>query len=96
VRAMPALRSAAVIAVALACMAAALLLAKRGFAALLGVAPLPARAAAAVLALTGTAVGAAVFAAALLLAGGLGAQELRALPGGAKLADRLRRWRLLP
>lgn len=96
-RAMHALRFGAGIAVALACMAAALLLAERGFAALLGLAPpLPGRAAAAVLALTGTAVGAAVFAAALLLAGGVGARELRALPGGGRLAARLRRWRLLP
>ncbi len=80
---------------ALACMAAALVLAERGGAALLGPA-LPPRAAAAALALGGTALGAAVFAAAALRGGGIGAQELRALPGGEALAARLRRWRLLP
>lgn len=81
---------------ALACMAAALWAAERGVSALLGAVPLPARAAAAVLALAGTAAGAAVFGAALLRAGGIGAREWRALPGGGRLAARLRRLRLVP
>ncbi|WP_181438739.1 polysaccharide biosynthesis protein [Paenibacillus sambharensis] len=86
-------RAAAGTALALACMAAALLLTERGLPALLGLWPLPLRAAAAVHALTGTAVGAVVFAAALVLGGGIGARELRALPGGSKLAARQRRGR---
>ncbi|MFC3342332.1 polysaccharide biosynthesis protein [Paenibacillus abyssi] len=93
---LPARRYAACSGLALACMAAALMLAERGTAALLGPLSLPPRAAATVLALTGAAVGAAVFAAALLRCGGISARELRALPGGAALAARLRRWRLLP
>ncbi|XEC94977.1 oligosaccharide flippase family protein [Paenibacillus tarimensis] len=93
---LPAKRYAAGTGLALACMAAALMLAERGVAALLGMAPLPPRAAAALLALTGTAVGAVVFAAVLLRCGGISARELRAFPGGASLAGRLRRWRLLP
>ncbi|CAM4486324.1 putative polysaccharide biosynthesis protein [Paenibacillus tarimensis] len=84
-------RAAAGTALALACMAAALLLTERGLPALLGLWPLPLRAAAAVHALTGTAVGAVVFAAALVLGGGIGARELRALPGGSKLAALLHR-----
>ncbi|WP_062489635.1 oligosaccharide flippase family protein [Paenibacillus sp. 32O-W] len=81
-------------ALALAALAAALTLSERVLSAAL--APLPPRAAAAVQALTGTAVGACVFAAVLLRSGGIGAREWRALPGGAGLAARLRRWRLLP
>ncbi|MFS0725060.1 polysaccharide biosynthesis protein [Paenibacillus sp. 1P07SE] len=96
-RATAAIRPAAAGVLALACMAAALVLIGRGAAALPGwTLPLPTRGAAAALALTGVAVGAAVYGAALLRAGAFGAGELRALPGGAKLAARLRRWRLLP
>jgi O-antigen/teichoic acid export membrane protein len=91
--AMPA-RSAAGIGLALAVMAAALVLAEHGGAALLG--PLPPRAAAAALALGGTALGGALFAAALLRCGGISERELRGLPGGAAIAERLHRWRLLP
>jgi len=91
----PAPRFAAGAALALACMAAALLLLERGYAALRLPPAVPERAGAALLALTGTAVGAAVFAAALLLGGAVGARELRAVPGGGRLAGRLRRWRLL-
>jgi len=78
---------------ALACMAAALWLVERAYHELLG--ELPLRIAAAILALTGVAVGAAVFAAALIAGGGLSAREVRALPGGEKLAGLLRRMRLL-
>ncbi|CAH1222909.1 Lipid II flippase MurJ [Paenibacillus plantiphilus] len=92
--AMPA-RHAAGIGLALAVMAAALILAERGGAALLGPA-LPPRAAAAALALGGTALGAALFFAAALRSGCLQARDLRALPGGEAIASRLRRWRLLP
>lgn len=93
----PAWRHAAAGGIALACMAAALLLLGRGFAALPGwTEAQPSRTLAAALALTGVAVGAAVYGAALLRSGAFGADELRALPGGAKLASRLRRWRLLP
>ncbi|MFC0395653.1 polysaccharide biosynthesis protein [Paenibacillus mendelii] len=92
--AMPA-RSAAGMGLALAVMAAALVLAERGFAPLLGEA-LPPRAAAAALALGGSALGAALFAAAGLRLGGLTARELRVLPGGGAIAARLSRWRLLP
>ncbi|MFC5648905.1 oligosaccharide flippase family protein [Paenibacillus solisilvae] len=91
--AMPA-SGAAGIGLALACTAAALVLAERGAAALLG--PLPPRAAAAALALGGVALGGAVFAAAMLRCGGITARELRALPGGEALAARLQNWRLLP
>ncbi|MBW7477406.1 polysaccharide biosynthesis protein [Paenibacillus oenotherae] len=92
--AMPA-RDAAGMGLALAVMAAALVLAERGGAALLGPA-LPPRAAAAVLALGGTALGAALFFAAALRSGGIRARDLRALPRGEAIAARLRRWRLLP
>jgi len=79
---------------ALACMAAALALTERGMRALGSL--LPPRAAAMAQALIGVAVGAAVFAAALLRSGGIRAREWRALPGGVKLAARLRRMRLVP
>ncbi|WP_020620845.1 putative polysaccharide biosynthesis protein [Paenibacillus daejeonensis] len=93
----PAWRHAAAAGLALACMAAALWLLGRGFAALPGWGgPQPSRMLAAVFALTGVAVGAAVYGAALLRGGAFGADELRALPGGTKLAAKLRRWRLLP
>lgn len=78
---------------ALACMAAALWLVERAHRGLLE--GLPLRSAAAVMTLTGVAVGAIVFAAALIAGGGLSARELRALPGGAKLAGLLRRLRML-
>ncbi|AJY77645.1 hypothetical protein VN24_10465 [Paenibacillus beijingensis] len=89
------LRAAAGTAAALAVMAAALLAAERALQSPLG-RMLPPRAAAAALALTGVAVGAGAYAAALLRCGGIGARELRALPGGEALAARLERWRLLP
>ncbi|GFN33775.1 oligosaccharide flippase family protein [Paenibacillus xylaniclasticus] len=79
---------------ALACMAAALILLELGMRELDSL--LPPRAAATAQVLTGVAVGAAVFAAALLRSGGIEAREWRALPGGGKLAARLRRLRLIP
>ncbi|MBJ6361270.1 oligosaccharide flippase family protein [Paenibacillus sp. GCM10012307] len=92
---LPARPYAAGTAFALACMLAALWLLERLHGGLLDVLPLPGRGAAAVLALTGVAVGAMVFAAALVASGGLSARELRALPGGSKLAGLLERLRLL-
>ncbi|WP_268239555.1 polysaccharide biosynthesis protein [Paenibacillus nasutitermitis] len=88
-------RRAAGIVLALAALAAALALAGRWGAPSLGLA-LPPRAAATVLALGGTAAGGGLFAAAALRFGAISAPELRALPGGAAIAARLRRWRLLP
>ncbi len=90
-----AVRAAAGTALALACMAAALLLTERALTAALGDA-LPPRAAAAVLALTGVAVGACVFAAAAVRSGVIPARDMRALPGGEGVAARLMRLRLLP
>ncbi|PLT43554.1 hypothetical protein B8V81_1985 [Paenibacillus pasadenensis] len=40
--------------------------------------------------------GAAVYGAALLRLGAVSAAELRLLPGGERMAARLRRWRLMP
>ncbi|WP_177222457.1 polysaccharide biosynthesis protein [Paenibacillus sp. UNC496MF] len=91
--AVPARRAAGVV-LALAVMAAALVLAERGGAPLLGLV-LPPRAAAAALALGCTAFGGALFAAAALRFGGVTARELRALPGGEAIAARLIRLRLL-
>jgi len=89
------LRTAAGLALALAVMAAALLLAERGLSAALAAA-LPPRAAATALALTCVAVGACAFGAAAVRGGAFSARELRALPGGGRLAARLARWRILP
>lgn len=91
---MPA-RSLAGLVLALAVMAAALIALERAaYPALLDW--LPPRAAATALALGGTGLGAALFLAAGLRFGGVSAREVRALPGGVKLAARLRRLRLLP
>ncbi|MGO4181919.1 oligosaccharide flippase family protein [Paenibacillus sp. TAF43_2] len=87
-------RAAAGTVFALAVMAAALVIAERALSAALG--GLPPRAAAAALALTCVAVGACAFGAAALRGGAISARELRALPGGAVLAARLQRWRLIP
>ncbi|MBB3114117.1 O-antigen/teichoic acid export membrane protein [Paenibacillus phyllosphaerae] len=91
---LPAAQAAGLV-LALAVMAAALLIIERGGAPLLD-ALLPPRTAATALALGGTALGAALFLAAGLRFGGLTARDLRALPGGASLAARFMRWRLLP
>lgn len=91
--AVPARRAAGVV-LALAVMAAALVLAERGGAPLLGLV-LPPRAAAAALALGCTALGGALFFAVALRFGGVTARELRALPGGEAIAARLIRLRLL-
>ncbi|MFB9324358.1 oligosaccharide flippase family protein [Paenibacillus aurantiacus] len=91
---MPA-RSLAGLVLALAVMAAALTVLERAaYPALLEW--LPPRAAATALALGGTGLGAALFLAAGLRFGGVSARDVRALPGGAKLAARLRRLQLLP
>ncbi|MGO4698589.1 polysaccharide biosynthesis protein [Paenibacillus sp. 2TAB26] len=87
-------RAAAGTVFALAVMAAALVIAERALSAALG--GLPPRAAATALALTCVAVGACAFGAAALRGGAISARELRALPGGAVLAARLQRWRLIP
>ncbi|WP_054025814.1 polysaccharide biosynthesis protein [Bacillus sp. FJAT-28004] len=87
-------RAAAGTVFALAVMAAALVVAERALSAALG--GLPPRAAATALALTCVAVGACAFGAAALRGGAISARELRALPGGAVLAARLQRWRLIP
>lgn len=90
-----AVRPAAGAALALAALAAALWLLRRGLGPALEGALSP-RTAAAALALTGVAVGAVLFAAAMLRCGGIGAREWRALPGGEAMAARLKRWRLIP
>lgn len=91
---MPA-RDLAGLVLALAVMAAALLLFERAaYPALRDW--LPPRTAATALALGGTGLGGAAFLVAGLRFGGVSAREVRALPGGAKLAARLRRLRLLP
>ncbi|MFC4777205.1 oligosaccharide flippase family protein [Paenibacillus sp. GCM10023252] len=88
-------RRAAGTVLALAVMAAALVLAERALGpALAGW--LPPRAAATALALTGVAVGAGAYGAAMLRSGAVRARELARVPGGARLAARLRRWRVLP
>jgi len=89
-----ALRLAAAYGIALAVMTAALLLSERALTAAL--AGLPPRAAATALALTCVAVGACAYGAAALRGGAVSARELRALPGGGRLAARLMRWRILP
>ncbi|RJX36765.1 polysaccharide biosynthesis protein [Paenibacillus pinisoli] len=81
--------------VALAVMASAVLLAERALGAALGHG-LPQRSLAAALTLAGAAVGVVVFAAAALRAGAIDAREWRAIPGGDRLAARLRRLRLIP
>ncbi|MFF2890607.1 oligosaccharide flippase family protein [Paenibacillus sp. NPDC057967] len=81
--------------VALAAMASAVLLAQRVLGAALGYG-LPQRSLAAALSLAGAAVGVIVFAVAALRAGAIDAREWRAIPGGDRLAARLRRLRLIP
>ncbi|MCM3750053.1 oligosaccharide flippase family protein [Paenibacillus pasadenensis] len=92
-----ALRRLAAAALALAAMSAAAGAAVRAAALLAALAPaLPPRLSAAAQTLAGVALGAAVYGAALLRLGAVSAAELRLLPGGAGLAARLARWRLLP
>ncbi|REK69225.1 oligosaccharide flippase family protein [Paenibacillus paeoniae] len=81
--------------VALAVMASAVLLTERVLGAALGYG-LPQRSLAAALSLAGAAVGAIVFAVAALRAGAIDAREWRAIPGGDRLAARLRRMGLIP
>ncbi|WP_228551212.1 oligosaccharide flippase family protein [Paenibacillus sp. B01] len=90
------LRRLAAGALALAALAAAALAGARLAELAAAAASLAPRASAAAQTLGGVLLGAAVYGAALLGLGAVSAAELRLLPGGERMAARLRRWRLMP